>query len=598
MIEIPVIWHSYGDDSIARGYWDQAMLEDVFAGNLWSLPSGFRFLHRDKDEHDLAARIANYKGGAIVVLPGRHNADRVDQLNTDLAALDWVLLIITGDEECAFPAEQLTHPRRKVWYMGAKPDTPGIDRPLGSGYTPGMRDYLRDELGRDHALQSRLAWAFAGQITHTRRESLRDVFEHAEGGIFVGTEGFTQGLPQDAYWHMLACAVNAPAPSGPVSLDSFRLYEALEAGAIPWAEVHTPQGGEPDYWPFVLGGMPPFPITKVWDRMSVHQMRRTDQYGDEALQTSEWWLSWKRDLVYALHDDLSALANDPAKLVDSWRDQRTTPSAEITVVIPTSPTPTHPDCAAIDEVVASVRAQLPEAEIIIVCDGVRPELEYRTSQYRKYVAQLLWRAHHHWSNVLVLAPREWGHQANATRRALHHVETPLVLFCEHDTPIYGEIDWVALAHLIHDGTANVVRFHHEASVLPEHEHLMVGYSTWCESLDGGNSANMRRTVQWSQRPHLAPAWFYRDIIERYFGQQSRTMIEDVMHGVVDYDWRVHGMAGWERWRLWLYTPDDDDDGSIKRSWHLDTRGDDDKFPMVFDYDGPTPEGAPTATKHR
>jgi hypothetical protein len=105
-----------------------------------------------------------------------------------------------------------------------------------------------------------------------------------------------------------------------------------------------------------------------------------------------------------------------------------------------------------------------------------------------------------------------------------------------------------------------------------------------------------RTAQWSQRPHLASTEFYRNVLSRYFGTEARTMIEDVMHGVVDHAWRTDREQGWERFRLWLYAPP----GDVKRSTHLDGRAGESKFEdrWVFAYDGPPPVGAPYPTRAR
>jgi hypothetical protein len=93
-------------------------------------------------------------------------------------------------------------------------------------------------------------------------------------------------------------------------------------------------------------------------------------------------------------------------------------------------------------------------------------------------------------------------------------------------------------------------------------------------LEGGTP--MRKTMQWSQRPHLASTAFYRQMLDRYFHPDSLTMIEDVIHGAVIEDCRKDSIMGWYSWRLWIYHPE----GNIKRSYHLDGRGDDPKYEMV------------------
>jgi hypothetical protein len=107
-----------------------------------------------------------------------------------------------------------------------------------------------------------------------------------------------------------------------------------------------------------------------------------------------------------------------------------------------------------------------------------------------------------------------------------------------------------------------------------------------------------QTIQWSQRPHIAHVPFYRDMIASYFSDDARTMIEDVMHGVVQacpldsdgnpYPKGIRLQEGWRRWRMAVYAPE----GDIKRSTHLDARADDPKYPMRFAYPGQRPDGAP------
>jgi hypothetical protein len=87
-----------------------------------------------------------------------------------------------------------------------------------------------------------------------------------------------------------------------------------------------------------------------------------------------------------------------------------------------------------------------------------------------------------------------------------------------------------------------------------------------------------KTIQWSQRPHLARADFYRRILNDHFTSEAKTFIEDKMHGVVYQAWKVEQNQGWNKYRLWIYHPTD---GNIKRSLHTDGRGGEDKYSMTF-----------------
>ena len=72
----------------------------------------------------------------------------------------------------------------------------------------------------------------------------------------------------------------------------------------------------------------------------------------------------------------------------------------------------------IEQTIRDIRANLPDCEIIIMLDGIRPEQEDRRGAYEEYKRRLLWLAHHTWHNVLPIIFDEHMHQAAMTREAL------------------------------------------------------------------------------------------------------------------------------------------------------------------------------------
>jgi hypothetical protein len=157
------------------------------------------------------------------------------------------------------------------------------------------------------------------------------------------------------------------------------------------------------------------------------------------------------------------------------------------------------------------------------------------------------------------------HQANMTRAALELVDTPYVVFVEHDTPFSDEpIDWPAVLAAMATEHFDVIRFYHEAQPPLEHSHLMIG-----DPIEVAGCP-VQRTIQWSQRPHIAPTGYYRRIISTHFPSTCRTMIEDKMHGVSQDDEPGN--------RLAIYAPQ----GTWRRSLHLDGRGADPKYEMVYE----------------
>lgn len=550
-----------------------------------------RFHHVDvpyltADRATLPAGSPLTHGGAVVVVPARYFT--AEQARGIVAPLEWCVLILTSDEESTFDTAALElDDRHRIWVMTPRPG----QHPVGQRYLGEGCAYTSDVLGEASPLERprTIDVQFAGQVTHERRHQMAEAFEQlTELGINTAalyTHSFTAGMDRDEYLRQMATSRVVLAPSGPATPDSFRLYEAIEAGAVPIADGLTPGYPDAGYWWLTYPQGVPFPVVHDWG----DELAKTVQYVLEAgpalaTRCQAWWLGQQRQLRTRIEDDVAELADMP--LGDS--------GDEITVLIPTSPTDGGPERAIeiLATTIDSVRAQLPDAEVIVMCDGVRAEQEHLRDEYEAFLVMVTWSCLHRWQRVWPLVFDHHAHQANTTRVALEHVRTPLVLFVEHDTPLCGEIPWPALAELVRSGEANLVRLHHEAHVLEPHRHLMVDDPyVWTARSTSSRSVPIWRTVQWSQRPHLVATGYYRSMIGQYFGTESRTMIEDVMHGVVQAAWRMHGRAGWEQHRLVMYAPD----GDMKRSLHLDGRGDAPKFDMRYRYDGARPEGAPAET---
>lgn len=538
---IPVVWLSYKEEIPARGYWDQGMVEDLLNNRIWR--TGYEFTH-----------LTGLDGleGAVVVFPARAQVESVDRLNEELSKLKWAVLLLTGDEEALFPVEQITHPNIRIWVMSPRPGRHDKFRKLGTGYPPHLRL-------PECAPEKTLDYFFAGQITHDRRRQMAEKLRVMSGGEHVETEGFIQGLEPTEYYKKLASAKVAPCPSGPETPDTFRLFEALETGCIPIADTRTPKGDFlDDYWTFFFGEEPPFPVLTNYEQLPGYTQDAVERWKPLSNTILAWWVGKKRQMALDLQQDVFETSGINPN------------TGKITVLIPTSPIAAHPNTELIERTITDVRSKL-DCEIIVMIDGIREEQAHYSEQYQEYIGRLLWLCKT-WGNVLPILSRGHQHQAGMTRDALKYVKTPTILFVEHDAPITPDYDfpWDNFVEAITEGGAEVVRFHHEARILPEHEHLM--FDKEPIQVCG---VPMKRTMQWSQRPHLASTAFYRHILNTFFHPESRTMIEDVMHGIVDTACKEDGIMGWHNFRVWIYTPE----GNIKRSYHLDGRGDDPKYEM-------------------
>ena len=227
--------------------------------------------------------------------------------------------------------------------------------------------------------------------------------------------------------------------------------------------------------------------------------------------------------------------------------------SSITVLIPVSPIPSHPSTDVLEQTLQSIRERLPDSEIILMFDGVAPTLMHLKANYEKFTQEML-KHTNEGTNITPLVFEEHMHQSLMTEQAMRLVRTPIVLWSEQDTPLHNDIPFDALIDPILTGYANVIRFHFEAQIHPEHEYLMLDQKP-IEIL----GQPFLRTRQWSGRPHLASTKYYREIINKYWDEQPR-FIEHIMYGVV-----VDGK--YDEHRLHIYAPK----GTLVRSKHIDGR---------------------------
>jgi hypothetical protein len=217
--------------------------------------------------------------------------------------------------------------------------------------------------------------------------------------------------------------------------------------------------------------------------------------------------------------------------------------------------PSMPATDVLDLTVLSIRERLPDCPIIFMFDGVPAwSMQYK-ADYEAFKAAVLWKINE-MGNCLPLVFETHQHQSGMVREALKHVQTPMILFMEQDTPLHNKIPFVDLVEPILSGYCNTIRFHFEEKVHPEHEHLMLDK----EPIDI-LGVPLLRTRQWSGRPHLSSTTYYQHIVDTYFDNQPR-FIEHIMYGIIS-----EGGDNFDEHRLHMYAPK----GTLVRSKHLDGR---------------------------
>ena len=477
---------------------DQVFLHDLVEGKVWKTLNWFPLEETTIDKTK----------GAVVVVPGQFW--KVEQINEMIKPLKWVLLVVVCDEENLFEIDKLSHPNMK-----RRAQTPRAGKDynatlFGVGYAFAARHRELKKKTNDVFLSA--------QDTHERRHSMFDMLSRyvqmrsADGvsGVLNRTKGFTQGFSEKVYYDYMNMSKIAPAPSGTCSPDSFRLYEALEMGAIPVADDISPRYDSAGYWRSIFPDAP-FPIVGREEITPILDDLRED-FQHKANNVFAWWIRQKKKYVEKFYSDIDELMG---------RTREVAPD-EVTAIVTVSPWRDNPDTVIFEECIESIRDTLGDIDIIVTFDGVREEQAYMRAKYEEFVHRALYLCNKDGA-ILPIVFDKHVHQVGAVREALKEVQTNLILFVEGDTALRVRTEEVFEILPRIGKEYDLIRFYHFDEIPSEHQYLMRKRT----EIPGGSLVN---TIQWSQRPHLSTKRFY-DKIMGYFSDNANCFIEDKMHGV-------------------------------------------------------------------
>jgi hypothetical protein len=262
--------------------WDQNMLDLLFLNDLYD--TGLEFKRREG--YPTA-------DGAILIIPGRYWHKKTNEISEAISRYNWVLAMRVGDEEDLFQPERVFHRNIKWWVQSPKPGTDyGDARLFGIGFPPHFNVLWPEQRGT--------AVFLSAQNTHSVRNQCFAALDNVTvPKLVTETAGFTQGMDKKLYVGCMQRAKIAPAPSGPVTADNFRLYEALEAHAVPIADTKP-------FWDNLYPDAP-FPIVDNYDQLPGYINDQLDQWPANSNRITVWWMHQKRQLTKWLKADLDDL---------------------------------------------------------------------------------------------------------------------------------------------------------------------------------------------------------------------------------------------------------------------------------------------------
>ncbi|MFC1817593.1 hypothetical protein ACFL0B_00680 [Thermodesulfobacteriota bacterium] len=158
-------------------------------------------------------------------------------------------------------------------------------------------------------------WSFCGDSSRSGRKEMIEHMSHVGEGFvheyhdFTSTDLFPMAsLSGKEYWEILSQSVYIPCPCGNVNIDTYRLFEALEAGAIPI--VPKAQAWQMfNYYRLLLGDNP-IPTFSNWKEARAF-VKRTDIGAAAALaeEIHQWYQGYKERITAEVNQTIRRVAN-------------------------------------------------------------------------------------------------------------------------------------------------------------------------------------------------------------------------------------------------------------------------------------------------
>jgi hypothetical protein len=266
-----VVWYNK-----CFGNWDHGLISSIFDK------------HPDKfEQHNLA--VSPEFERAIVVVAGRPD---VTELRQYLNKMQSGVVILTSEEDSFFDWKAAIPEHLEVWTQYYSPNKSEIKTRLLLGAPTRLRDFKINT-----HLPKKYLWSFVGQVQNESRQACVNVLRNLPDGYLQEVQWFGgQGdgaVEYQNYLDIMCQSKYVICPSGSMSVDSFRLYEAIECGAIPITEIKSPR--DPAWFNYWLECYPENSIIKVTEWAEL-KARFENEIQPHPSVMNEWWTDYKQDL--------------------------------------------------------------------------------------------------------------------------------------------------------------------------------------------------------------------------------------------------------------------------------------------------------------
>lgn len=270
---INVIWYNG-----FRGNWDSALLSSIFDNDK-------RFVQYNTKDNPVFDEAIIIIGKPIYL----------EQVRDYLVQFKKAIVILASDEDSFWDWKSVIPSHFTVWTQYYYQNKQEIKERLLLGFTTRLKDVVLDKT------QPRIyGCSFVGQTQNPFRQNCVEALRKYPNHFIKIADGFggVNGLEYQDYVNILCQSKVVLCPSGSMCTDSFRIYEALECGALPIVEPRSPRDEKHfNYWKEVDASI--LPCVRDWNDIFfiLNDEKFIEQRTKECI---EWWADYKQKLQHKL----------------------------------------------------------------------------------------------------------------------------------------------------------------------------------------------------------------------------------------------------------------------------------------------------------
>ena len=595
---IPIIWSKGGIIS----KWCNIFINDLVS---------FNFINTDM----ITMHILDYEDEYSCILDGsiiihdEYNNGRNEEFCKYIQKMNGVILFNVADEEFVFQNFDAIKHSTFNWRQTYNKNKEHLYNE--TTYVPwGYRDKTFEAIDKKYINYNNrtLSWSFMGNTRDKNRLDMCDNLQYIGKNEILKTLTYGSGYNVDDYFKILCSSMIAPCPSGHVSNDALRFFEAMEAGCLPIIEKkHFISEYDTNNW-YKLFDDPVLPFVMV-DDWTDGKKQIEELLNDKFLLMKKrnlsiaYWCIHKYILSAKLLNQIKYIKNlnilnNNDKIDDIYscnyinRKQNLNINTLVTIIITTSFLKTHPDTSLIIDVVDSIKkySELKYSNIIITCDGCK--FDDQKNIYEEYKTNLIDLTLHNnnFKNILLIFNDENIGQANCIKKAFKYVETEQILMVEHDCVLQPNLDLNGIINVIHKypNKYKHINLSHEKSIYDENgeKFSFANCGTDIEYIDG---VPLLKTLSWSMRPHFALTKYYKNFILNFFSDESYAYLENIIYPI-EINRCILDSKNHDDFGTYVYCPSP---GKMLGHIHYDKRGNVPKNIDIYKYiNNDVPIGAP------